>query len=209
MIRCRASHIVAGAKAPLTAAIIRHSPVPSPILNGHVISMTLSLGLDGFEVLGPAISLAVTILVFAALWRLSLAKENCGVVDLYWSFGFAVVAWLELAIGGRWDGYRLAFLALVTAWALRLGWHLVDRHRTARGEDARYRVMRERNGPGWPMKSFWMVFMLQAVVLWVIAAPIHAVFAGPAITVDPIIVAIGISLFLAGFALEWGADATL
>jgi len=126
----------------------------------------------------------ITILVFAALWRLGVAKANCGVVDLYWSFGFAVIAWLELAIGDRWDGYRLAFIALVTAWAMRLGWHLADRHRTARGEDARYRIMRERNGPGWPMKSFWMVFMLQAVILWIIAAPIHVVLAGPVMEVD-------------------------
>jgi hypothetical protein len=35
--------------------------------------MTLSWGLDGFEALGPAVSLAVTILVFAALWRLGVA----------------------------------------------------------------------------------------------------------------------------------------
>ena len=138
--------------------------------------MTLSWGLDSFEALWPSVSLAITILVFAALWRVSIAKANCGVVDLYWSFGFAVIAWLELVMGGRWDAYRLGFIALVTAWALRLGWHLVDRHRTARGEDARYRLMRERNGPGWPNKSFWMVFMLQAVILWIIAAPIHMVF---------------------------------
>jgi steroid 5-alpha reductase family enzyme len=171
--------------------------------------MTLSWGLDGFEVLGPSVSLVVTILVFAALWRVSIAKTNCGVVDLYWGFGFAVIAWLELAISGRWDGYRLAFIALVTAWALRLGWHLVHRHSTARGEDARYRLMRERNGPGWPNKSFWMVFMLQAVILWIIAAPIHMAFAGPSITVDPILVAIGIFLFVLGFVLEWVADAAL
>ncbi len=171
--------------------------------------MTLSWGLDGFEALWPSVSLAITILVFAALWRVSIAKTNCGVVDLYWGFGFAVIAWLELAFGGRWDGYRLGFIALVTAWALRLGWHLVDRHRTARGEDARYRLMRERNGPGWPNKSFWMVFMLQAVILWIIAAPIHMVFAGPSIPIDPILVAIGVTVFSMGFVLEWRADAAL
>lgn len=171
--------------------------------------MTLSWGLDGFEALGPAVSLAVTILVFAALWRLGVAKANCGVVDLYWSFGFAVIAWLELAIGDRWDGYRLAFIALVTSWAMRLGWHLADRHRTARGEDARYRIMRERNGPGWPMKSFWMVFMLQAVILWIIAAPIHVVLAGPVMEVDQILVVIGACIFAAGFVLEWVADGAL
>lgn len=155
-------------------------------------------------------ALAVTIAAFAALWRLSLRREDCSVVDLYWGYGFAVIAWVEAALTGRWTPQAALVLALVTLWAVRLGTHLVHRHRNANAEDPRYAAMRRADPVTWPRRSFWMVFMLQAVVMWIVATPLHAVFAAaPASDGDWLLVGIGAAIFGIGFAIEAAADRQL
>lgn len=152
-------------------------------------------------------ALAVTLVAFALLWRLSLRKHDCSVVDLYWGFGFAVIGWIEVALVGQWTAHRGLFLLLVTVWAVRLGVHLVRRHGAAEAEDPRYAAMRSADPDGWPKRSFWMVFMLQAVVMWLVATPVHfAIAASPAGEVGQAFITAGVALFLAGVALEAAAD---
>ncbi|MGL4443121.1 MAG: DUF1295 domain-containing protein, partial [Alsobacter sp.] len=152
-------------------------------------------------------ALAVTLAAFAMLWRLSLRKQDCSVVDLYWGFGFAVIGWIEAVLVGQWTAQRGLFLLLVTVWAVRLGVHLVRRHGAAEAEDPRYAAMRSADPVGWPKRSFWMVFMLQAVVMWLVATPVHfALAASPAGEVAQAFVTAGIVVFLAGFAVETVAD---
>ncbi|MEJ1937726.1 DUF1295 domain-containing protein, partial [Nostoc sp. NIES-2111] len=124
-------------------------------------------------------SFAVTALVFGLLWLYSLKRRDCSVVDLYWAFGFAVIAWVQIALTGETIVPAIVMAILVTVWSLRLGIHLVRRHAGSQGEDPRYHAMRVRNGPGWERRSFWMIFMLQAVCMWIIASPIHVVILGP------------------------------
>lgn len=159
-------------------------------------------------------SLAVTVVVFAALWLLSLRRRDCSVVDLYWAFGFAVIAWIEVGMTGRTDAPAIVMALLTSIWAARLGFHLVRRHAAAEGEDPRYLAMRLRNGPGWERRSFWMVFMLQAVCMWLIASPQHAVILGiPGLDLPPGLAALllgaGFVLFALGFLVEAAADTAL
>jgi steroid 5-alpha reductase family enzyme len=154
-------------------------------------------------------SLAVTLAVFAGLWVLSLRKSDCGVVDLYWSWGFAVIAWMGLGSLAAPAPAQWAFAGLVTLWAARLGVHLALRHQHATGEDARYRAMREAHGPGWERRSFWMVFMLQAVVLWIVASPVHVAMTSAPAPLPPWLAAASIVLFATGLIVETVADAAL
>lgn len=156
------------------------------------------------------VALAVTLGVFAALWRWSLRKNDSSVVDLYWGFGFAVIGWIEMALRGRWTVLHGLFLALLTLWALRLGLHLARRHLAATAEDPRYAAMRDAHGPGWDRRSFWMVFMLQAAVMWLVATPVHAALAAPD-SDRHVIAAVmaGLILFATGFGLEVVADARI
>jgi steroid 5-alpha reductase family enzyme len=160
------------------------------------------------------VSFAVTAIGFGLLWVLSLKRRDCSVVDLYWAFGFAVIAWVEIGVSGNADTPALVLATLVTIWALRLGLHLVRRHAAADGEDPRYLAMRLRNGPGWERRSFWMIFMLQAVCMWLVASPIHVAVLGPAgFGIPPFLAAVllaaGLAMFAAGFLLESAADAAL
>lgn len=156
----------------------------------------------------PLLALVATAIAFAILWVRSLRTADCGIVDLYWGFGFAVIAWIEfLAAPTR--GPALLLLALVTLWSLRLGIHLTRRHMGAHEEDPRYAKMRERSGPNWPVRSFVWVFMLQALVMWLIAVPLHVAFAAADADASTGALVLGTLLFAVGFALESAADAAL
>lgn len=155
------------------------------------------------------LSLLVTFAVFAGLWRVSLRKQDCGVVDLYWSWGFSVIAAIALAALPSPTGPQWLFAAMIALWSVRLGLYLLLRHMRADGEDARYRAMRERHGPGWERQSFWMVFMLQALVLWIVASPIHAALRTDPLTPPIWLTTLALMLYAGGLLLETIADAAL
>lgn len=171
--------------------------------------MLTSLWPAGLGASSPWVALGVTLLAFAALWVRSLSTRDCSIVDLYWAFGFAVIAWIEfLAVPARsWAAGLL--LALVTVWSFRLGRHLVRRHLASEEEDPRYAAMREKGGPGWPLASFLWVFMLQAVVMWLVASPLHVGLRAGGTIEAPALVGLGALLFLAGFLIEGAADAAI
>jgi steroid 5-alpha reductase family enzyme len=172
-------------------------------------AMLATLLRTGIASASPLIALTVTALVFAALWRLSVKKSDCGVVDLYWAFGFSVIAAIEFAaLPAAGTGQGL-LLALTLIWSARLGWHLVARHRQDRGEDPRYAKMRREGGPDWPSKSFWWVFMLQAGVMWLVATPLHAAFTTMSPQSSGWALGFGVSLFAVGFVIETAADAAI
>jgi steroid 5-alpha reductase family enzyme len=66
--------------------------------------------------------------------------------------------------------------------------------------------MREKGGPNWPMASFWWVFMLQAIVMWLVATPLHVALATREEAAFPLFVWLGALLFAAGFTIETIAD---
>jgi steroid 5-alpha reductase family enzyme len=157
-------------------------------------------------------TLLVTLAAFTALWVASVRLKDAGIVDFYWGPGFAVIGWLAWWMSG--SGWRgdIAFLALLTLWAIRLGWHMMARHGGT--EDARYAAMRAHHGEDFTRKSLWMVFWLQAVIQWVAASPVLALmltdpatkmaYAGMPATA--LLTALGAALFVSGFGLEVAAD---
>lgn len=105
-------------------------------------------------------------------WLLSLALKDASVVDSFWGMGFVLVAWVGYFLGPR-APTGLALALLVTAWGLRLSVYLAMRAH-GKPEDHRYRAMRERIGPRFPLVSLVSVFALQGAVMWVVALPLHA-----------------------------------
>jgi steroid 5-alpha reductase family enzyme len=159
-----------------------------------------------------AATLAATFAAFTLLWLLSLRLKDAGIVDFYWGPGFVVVGWLAWWMAGSGFAGDIAFLLALTVWGLRLGWHMAARHGGA--EDARYADMRRRHGAAFPARSLWMVFWLQAVILWVASSPVLAVMAAPTsmkalnLTMPPqaAVVMAGATLFFVGLGLEIAAD---
>ncbi len=139
-------------------------------------------------------------------WIVATVRRNVGLVDIAWSL-FVLLGALVMAIASPESGTRASLaLGLVACWALRLAAHLAVRNWRA-PEDRRYRVIRARHQPGFEWKSLFLVFALQAVLAWLIAAPIAAAqgLASPVVALD----LLGAVLVILGIAFEAVADAEL
>jgi len=153
----------------------------------------------------PAALPALLLLALLA-WGIATARRNAGLVDIFWSLFFLVATLAWLLPQDAWSERGTLLLALVAAWSLRLSIYLAWRNWGA-PEDHRYAAIRARNEPGFAWKSLYLVFGLQALLAWIISAPLAAAVASttPLGAWD----AAGAALVLAGFALETVADAQL
>ena len=107
------------------------------------------------------------------------------------------------------EGSRTSLLlALVGVWALRLGFVLLRRRVRHGAEDNRYVDMRRSWGESFWWKSFFIVFLLQGFLQWVVVFP---AMAGVTAAPSPVAVLgwIGAALAIFGLALEAKADAEL
>lgn len=144
----------------------------------------------------------------ASVWPLSIYLRNVAIVDSLWSLLFVVEAFVYVissptgglnAAGPR----ALLMLGLVTLWALRLSVYITWRNR-GHGEDRRYQAIRARNEPNFAFKSLYLVFLLQAVLAWLISLPLLGSALGTA-ALGPLDYA-GIALWGVGFLFEAGGD---
>jgi len=110
----------------------------------------------------------------AILWIASLVLRNSSIVDIFWGVGFVMANWVYFALTP--DGFaarKWLISILVTIWGLRLSSYILWRN-WGKGEDFRYRKWREEAGGKWWWRSFFKVFLLQGVLLWIISAPLLA-----------------------------------
>lgn len=152
--------------------------------------------------------LVVAILAFSVLWGISLVLKNAGIVDIFWGPGFVLVgAFYGLAVPGGPTVRGLVVLALVTVWALRLALHIGLRNAGA-GEDFRYRKWRDEAGRNFWWVSFLKVFLLQAVVLWIVSSPLLLAHLGQTRPIG-VTDGLGLVLWCCGFVYETVADLQL
>lgn len=137
-----------------------------------------------------------------AAWSVATARHNAGLVDIFWSLFLllaATIAFLQSPASTR----GILTMALACVWALRLAAYLAVRNWNA-PEDRRYKAIRARNEPGFAWKSIFIVFGLQAVLAWLVSAPLVAAIAEPGMT--GIIGWAGAGLAAFGIAYETVAD---
>jgi steroid 5-alpha reductase family enzyme len=157
----------------------------------------LSLALVGLGVAGVYV---------VAIWLLSLALRNASIIDIFWGPGFALLAGAYALLAE--DGYsgRQVFVVVLTAaWGLRLGGYILWRN-AGHGEDYRYQKMRENAGDAFWWRSLFTVFLLQGVMLWIVAWPLLVAVHSD----DPdhltITDFIGAAVWLTGFLFEAVSD---
>ena len=117
--------------------------------------------------LPAALALAIPV------WAVCTLRRNAGLVDIFWSLFFVACAAVYATLAAEVSLRMGLTLTLLMAWALRLAGHLANRNWNA-PEDHRYREIRARNEPGFAFKSLYLVFGLQAVLAWIVSAPLAA-----------------------------------
>ena len=109
-----------------------------------------ALGLDVLVLFGEAC------LLFALCWVVAKRLDNWSIVDVVWSYGFALVGLQMLAthlVRGTLDGPGVLMAGATVIWSLRLGTHLAKRvlgHLDQ--EDGRYLRMRAEHGDRMPAR---------------------------------------------------------
>jgi len=154
---------------------------------------------------GFAGGLVVAAAAFTALWLVSLLLGDASIVDIFWGPGFIIVgAYYAMTASGAPSLRGLLVFGLVTVWGLRLALHIGIRSAGA-GEDFRYRKWREEVGSNFWWISLFKVFLLQAVVLWIVSSPLLLAQVGDGESVTTLDV-LGVALWAFGFLFETVAD---
>jgi steroid 5-alpha reductase family enzyme len=148
----------------------------------------------------------VTIGVMTMLWVSSLVLKNSSIVDIFWGTGFVILAWVSFFLTP--DGFlarKLLLTTLVTIWGLRLSIYILVRN-WGKPEDFRYQAWRKEHGKKWWWYSFFQVFMLQGVLLTIIAAPLLAAQISPTPAKLGVLDFIAIPIWVIGFFFESMGD---
>lgn len=144
--------------------------------------------------------------VMLIAWLASLRMRDVSVVDVAWTLGVVLVAWLGFAFGDGAAARKLLVTALTTVWGLRLAGYLAVRKVRHPGEDFRYQTMRERYGPRFPMVSLPLVFAVQAVGVWVVSLPVQAAQVATSPRSLTALDVVGTAVWTIGFLFEAAAD---
>jgi len=151
------------------------------------------------------LGLGFIIAFMSLLWVVSVVKKNASIVDPFWGFGFVLLAWLYYFQSEGLEERKLIITILVTIWGLRLSIFLGKRN-WGKAEDFRYQQFRKDYGEHryWWV-SFFQVFLLQGVLLWLISAPILGAQNGANQALG-IIDYTAILIWIFGFSFEVGGD---
>lgn len=124
------------------------------------------------------IGLAAVLTLFTGLWLVSLLVKNSSIVDMWWGPGLLLIgATYQFTSTGAHNRSTLV-LSLLAVWALRLAWHIGARN-IGHGEDFRYAQWRRERGASWWWFSYFKVFVLQAVIAWIVAIPLFYAMTRP------------------------------
>jgi steroid 5-alpha reductase family enzyme len=145
---------------------------------------------------------------FAILYAVARGIDNYSIVDIAWSYAFAALAIVYGLLGEGWPVRRAMVAAMVTAWSLRLGTHLLVRiARKHPVEDGRYAQLRKDWETGFTSRMAGF-FQMQAVSVVLLGFP----FLAACSNADPsvgLLEWVGVGLWLLSISGEALADAQL
>ena len=104
-------------------------------------------------------------LMLTGVWLLSLWKRDCGIMDVAYPLAASVPVMSLLLWRGNWSPHEILLAMLVTLWSLRMSLHIGLRNR-GHAEDGRYAAWRRRFDKHWWWWSFFQVFTMQGVTVW-------------------------------------------
>lgn len=115
--------------------------------------------------------LGVIISAVTLLWIVSLMMKDSSIVDIFWGSGYVIaVLFYFFSLGEAYFTIRnMVFVSMVVVWGLRLTIHLAARN-LGKPEDYRYQNFRREGGKNYWWISYFRVFLLQGLILFVISS---------------------------------------
>lgn len=131
------------------------------------------------QLLAALCAVIATLLLAFLTWVVSYVKGDVSIVDSVWSLLLSL-AGVSYAVTLPQTGPRmLLIMTLLMAWAVRLAGYITWRN-WGESEDRRYQAIRARNQPHFEWKSLYLVFVLQAVLAWIVSLPLLPALASSA-----------------------------
>ncbi len=155
-------------------------------------------------------ALSVSVVYFSMWFFFALLRKRFDVIDVAWAGGFIAVAGLMYVLADK----PLLFvqtltLLMVSAWGLRLMSHIYLRQ-SNKPEDHRYVEMRKNYPHPVALSVFIRIYMVQALLMVVVALPIIAVFlADDSVIASQFLLGLGFVIWASGLAIEFFADRQL
>jgi steroid 5-alpha reductase family enzyme len=150
----------------------------------------------------------ITILIFMVLvYVYAQSVKNNSIVDVGWGLGFVITTFILVVVSGKISPAVLIMSLMILIWGIRLSFYIYIRN-LGKPEDFRYANWRREWGKRQPIISFFRVFMLQGVIMWIIALPVMAVFSKKSHLIGIAGIA-GIIIFISGLIYEGLADAQM
>lgn len=154
-----------------------------------------------FQLLASSSLLVLVCLL--AVFALSILKKDNSIIDSFWGLGFILITIFTLLAGGEITLKKGLMLFLVLLWGLRLSVHIFLRNKN-KPEDFRYAEWR-RTWKHFYVRSFVQIYLLQGVLMVLIATPLILVNASPG-SETGFFTLLGALIFILGFLLEGIAD---
>lgn len=116
--------------------------------------------------------LALILFVYMSMWFvISVFKQRNDVADVAWGLGFVLMTWISFFMSDAISLRSVLVGVMVTIWGLRLAIHIYTRNKN-KSEDYRYLAWRQEWGNWFYIRSFLQVYILQGVLLFLIAVPV-------------------------------------
>jgi len=120
--------------------------------------------------------------LLTVLWAIGVAVKDASLIDIFWGFGFLVVAAVCLYLANVKTPYLILLAALPIIWGVRLSLYLAKRN-LGHGEDVRYVAMQKRAAKkgmsemSWRLRSLLTIFFGQGLLIMIVSAPIWVAMA--------------------------------
>lgn len=136
-------------------------------------------------------------------WLISLRARDASLADISWGLCFVAIAWTCCTVGPEAGDRSLLIAILVSLWGFRLAGYVAWRHED---EDRRYQAMRKKHGSSFALRSLVSVFVVQAVIAWIVSVPIQVAATDGTPSSIGVLGVIGALVCIVGLACEATAD---
>jgi steroid 5-alpha reductase family enzyme len=124
--------------------------------------------------------LFVVVFFVMGLWLASIALKDSSIVDIFWGFGCAAMAWIFYLTSAGAQPRAMVTVILATLWGGRLGLYIGARNWG--GEDRRYARLRQHitdQGRNYVLYSLRAVFAYQGIAMVICTLPLLVAIATP------------------------------
>jgi steroid 5-alpha reductase family enzyme len=149
--------------------------------------------------------IGVTFIYFNLWFLYAIIKKRNDIADVAWGISFIIISTISLFYNP--NARSGIVFVLVCFWGLRLSLHIFKRFRRSNTEDRRYLNWRQSWGKNWVFLSWIKVFMVQGFFMLLVASPIISL--SNKSTYSPLLLTVGLVIWVSGFIFESTADAQL